>query len=121
MNGIGAMAKVLFDTDVLVDHLSGARSLDASFAGSSYSSISRAELYSWEGADEAVIDKLLDQFDEIAVDRAVAEEAGRVRRESRIRLPDALIAATSMLSKRPLMTRNRRDFRKVQRLRLYQP
>jgi predicted nucleic acid-binding protein len=112
------MAKVLFDTDVLVDHLRGAAAISSRFVGSAYSSISRAELYSWTAAEEDVIDRLLDQFDEVAVDRAVAEEAGRIRREARLRLPDALIAATAIVLKRPLMTRNIRDFRKVGRLRL---
>ena len=83
-----------------------------------YSSISRAELYSWRHADEAVIDRLLDQFEEVPVDRTVAEEAGRIRRETLIRLPDALIAASAITSKCPLFTRNVRHFKKVRRLRL---
>jgi predicted nucleic acid-binding protein len=112
------MAKVLFDTDVLIDHLSGAAPISSSLTGSAYSSISRAELYCWTAADEAVIDRLLEQFDEVPVDRAVAEEAGRIRRETSIRLPDALVAATAIVLKRPLMTRNIRDFRNVGRLRL---
>ncbi len=113
------MARVLFDTDVLVDHLEGSHPIAASFAGSTYSSISRAELYSWKEADESIIDRLLDQFEEIAVERSVAEEAGRIRREAGLRLPDALIAATAVLSKLPLFTRNVRDFRRVSRLRLH--
>jgi predicted nucleic acid-binding protein len=113
------MAKVVFDTDVLVDHLTRTRRIDPSLSGSCFSSISRAELYSWEDVDEAIVDRLLAQFEEIPVDRAVAEEAGRIRRETRLRLPDALIATTAILAKRPLFTRNRRDFRKVRRLRLH--
>lgn len=110
------MAKAILDTDVLIDHLRKVRPLDASFAGSGYSTVSRAELYSWEEVDETVIDRLLAQFEEIAVDRAVAEEAGRIRRETRIRLPDALIAATAILTKQPLLTQNQRHFKKVRRL-----
>jgi predicted nucleic acid-binding protein len=113
------MARVLFDTDVLVDQLQGKKPISPRFEGSAYSSISRAELYSWPRADERIIDRLLDQFEEIAVDRQIAEEAGRIRRETEIRLPDALIAATALVSKRPLHTRNRRDFSKVRRLRLH--
>ena len=113
------MARVLFDSDVLIDHLNGSAAIPPTFAGSSYSSISRAELYSWEHADEVLIDRLLDQFEEVPVDRRVAEEAGRIRRDASIRLPDALIAASAITSKRPLFTRNTRDFRKVPRLRLH--
>lgn len=113
------MPEVLFDTDVLVDHLQGTRPISAEFVGSAYSSISRAELYGGSNADEQIIDRLLDQFDEVPVNRPVAEEAGRIRRSTNVRLPDALIAATALLSKKPLFTRNLRDFRKVPRVRLF--
>lgn len=112
------MARVLFDTDILIDHLNGSARIPPAFAGSSYSSISRAELYSWGHAGERVIDRLLDQFEEVSVDRRIAEEAGRIRRETNIRLPDALIAASAIISKRRLLTRNTRHFKKVKRLRL---
>ncbi len=112
------MARVLFDSDILIDHLSGSAAIPSAFAGSSYSSISRAELYSWEHADERVVDRLLDQFEEVSVDREIAEEAGRIRRETSIRLPDALIAASAIMSKRPLLTRNVRHFKKIKRLQL---
>jgi prevent-host-death family protein len=42
------------------------------------------------------VSTLLAPFREIPVDRTVAERAGRIRRESGIRLPDALIAATAI-------------------------
>lgn len=115
------VAEVVLDTDVLVDHLQGTRTLDAEFTGSCYSSITRAELYGGKGADERVIDRLLGQFEEISVDQRVAEDAGRIRRITGIRLPDALIAATAILVKCPLFTRNIRDFRRVRRLALYRP
>ena len=110
--------RVLFDTDVLIDHLTDAsRSLPVEPQGV-YSSISRAELYSG-GGNEAVIDHLLDNFQEIPVDRSIAEEAGRIRRTTRVKLPDALIAATALVTGSKLMTRNVRDFRKVEGVRLY--
>jgi predicted nucleic acid-binding protein len=113
------VTRVLLDTDVLIDHLNGSRPISPKFDGSGYSSISRAELYSWSKADESVIDELLDQFEELPVDRAVAEEAGRIRRIKKVRMPDALIAATAITWKAPLFTRNRRDFQKIKRLRLH--
>lgn len=116
------MARVLLDTDVLIDHLTDvSRKLSTSLTDAAYSSITRAELYSAPGVDEAGIDRTLLLFDEIPVDRTIAEEAGRIRRTTRIKLPDALIAATAITSKRKLLTRNIRDFRKVKQLRVERP
>ncbi len=114
------MASVLLDTDVLIDHLvDPSRSITSSVGSAAYSSITRAELYSGINADEAVIDRLLVNFEEIPIDRSIAEEAGRIRRIVKIKLPDALIAATAIATKRHLYTRNVRDYKKVKRLKLY--
>lgn len=115
------MARVLLDTDVLIDHLtSKGRALSSEFSDAAYSSISRAELYSAPAVDEEIVDQLLIQFEEIGVDRVIAEEAGRIRRADKVKLPDALIAATAIVSKRRLFTRNLRDFKKIKRLSLYE-
>jgi toxin FitB len=111
------MARLLYDTDVLVDHLEGRRPLPAG-EDLAYSCISRAELYSWSGANEERIDTFLDPLEEIGVDREVAQEAGRIRRTTRIKLPDALLAAAVLLTRRHLVTRNAKDFRKVTGLKL---
>lgn len=115
------MARVLLDTDVLIDHLvDPSRGLSARLVGdAAYSSITRAELFSGQNADEGVIEDLLANFEEVPVDRSVAEEAGRIRRIVGVKLPDALIAATAIVTKRTLVTRNVRDFRKVKRLKLH--
>jgi predicted nucleic acid-binding protein len=47
-----------------------------------------------------------------------AERAGRIRRESGVRLPDALIAATTLEHGLSLVTPHRSDFEKIRRLRL---
>lgn len=111
------MARLLYDTDVLIHHLQGRRALPRG-EDLAYSCISRAELYSWAEADEDRIDGFLDPFEELIIDRNVAEQAGRIRRESRIKLPDALVAAAALLTRRQLVTRNARDFRKVKGLKL---
>lgn len=111
------MARLVFDTDVLIDHLDGRQRLPAG-EDLAYSCISRAELYSWSAANEELIDTFLDPLEEIEVDREVAQEAGRIRRATRIKLPDALVAAAALLTRRHLVTRNVEDFRKVTGLRL---
>lgn len=110
------MADVLVDTDVFIDHLRGAVALAPGRHRLSYSVITRAELVAGTTASAAVAD-LLAPFREIAVDRAVAERAGRIRREAGVRLPDALIAATALEHDLALATRNDRDFSRVRGLR----
>jgi predicted nucleic acid-binding protein len=112
------MARLLYDTDVLIDHLEGVRPLPPG-EDLAYTSVSRAELYSWKDADEPRIDRFLEPLEELTVDREIAEQAGRIRRDTRMKLPDALVAAAALLTRRQLVTRNRKDFRKVKGLRLH--
>jgi predicted nucleic acid-binding protein len=111
------VADILVDTDVFIDHLRGARQLAPGRHRLHYSVITRAELFAGNTASDLVT-TLLAPFREIPVDRTVAERAGRIRRESGIRLPDALIAATAIEHKLGLTTRNRSDFERVRSLRL---
>lgn len=115
------MADLLVDTDVFVDHLRGARELVAGRDTISYSVITRCELFAGAGAQEPAVELLLSPFAELSVDRRVAEAAGRIRRETGVRTPDALIAATALLHRLTLVTRNARDFERVPRLRSRAP
>jgi hypothetical protein len=107
----------LVDTDVFIDHLRGAAELKAGQHRLHYSVITRAELFAGSTATNAVA-TLLGPLREVSVDRAVAERAGRIRWETGVLLPDALIAATALEHGLQLMTRNRRDFARVRGLRL---
>ncbi len=82
-----------------------------------FSVVTRAELIAGNSATD-VVTTLLAPFKEISVDRAVAERAGRIQRESGVRLPDALIAATALEHGLSLVTRNRSDFDKIRQLRI---
>jgi predicted nucleic acid-binding protein len=101
------MADLLVDTDVFVDHLRGAVELRPARHRLHYSVITLAELFSGStGTDLAA--QLLSSFKEVGVDRAVAERAGRIRREFGLRLADALIAGTALEHGLALSTRNRK-------------
>jgi predicted nucleic acid-binding protein len=114
------VADILVDTDVFIDHLRGAHQLAPGRHRLHYSVITRAELFAGNTASD-LVSTLLAPFREIPVDRTVAERAGRIRRESGIRLPDALIAATAIEHHLGLATRNRSDFEPVRSLRLRDP
>ena len=111
------MADFLIDTDVFVDHLRGAKQLEPKSHRVHYSVVTRAELFAGNTTTETVR-LLLAPFREIDIGREIAERAGRLRRESGIRLPDALIAATAVEHKLSLFTRNRSDFEGVRGLRI---
>jgi predicted nucleic acid-binding protein len=113
----GIVADYLIDTDIFIDHLRGARTFDPKSHRVHYSVVTRAELFAGSRGSDAVR-TVLSPFREVEIDRAIAERAGRVRRETGIRLPDALIAATAVERKLSLFTRNRSDFEKVRGLRI---
>jgi len=111
------VADLLVDTDIFIDHLRGAVELRHGQHRLHYSVVTRAELYSGnDGTDRA--NQLLRPFREIPVSRAVAERAGRIRREFGLHPGDALIAGTALEHGLALVTGNQRDFKAVHGLRL---
>lgn len=115
------LARVLLDSDVLIDHLRGHRRYVRGSDEPHISSITRAELFAGRGVDERRIRRFLEPMVELPVDRVIAERAGRLRRAGELELPDALIAATALEHKLVLVTRNVRDFSEVGGLRLRAP
>ena len=110
----------LVDTDVFVDHIRGARRVPR-IAGS-YSVITRCELFAGDEKEEPAVRGLLALHEQIGVDDAIAERAGRMRRAAPgLRTPDALIAATALEHDLELITRNSRDFAGIRGLRLRDP
>jgi len=113
----GSVADLLVDTDVFIDHLRGAAELVPGRHRLHYSVVTRAELFAGNTATN-LSSQLLAPFRELAVDRAIAERAGRIAREFGVRLPDALIAATALEHGLGLVTRNLKHFDSVRGLRL---
>lgn len=87
----------------------------------SISAIVRAEVLAWgehTAASLTAARALLDVCHLVPVSAAIADEAARIRRETGLKLPDALIAATAVLQRATLVTANERDFRRVPELAL---
>jgi len=115
------MARILLDSDVLIDHLRGHRRYVRGSDEPHISTITRAELFAGRESDERRIRRLIDAITELAVDRLVAERAGRIRRTSRLPMADAVIAATAVEHRLVLVTRNTRDFAMVGGLKVRAP
>jgi predicted nucleic acid-binding protein len=105
----------LYDTNILVDYLSGVAAAKALLTDDPDPAIS---LITWMeiligAADDEEMDALrswLDRFEVCPIEPVVAERAVTLRRHRRIRLPDAIIQATAEVHNRLLFTRNTRDF-----------
>ncbi len=56
---------------------------------------------------------LEENFTFIPFDRQIARIAADIRRKTKIKFPDAAIAATALYTRTPLVTRNQQDFKKI--------
>ncbi len=107
--------KALFDTNILIDFLNGISEAKKEIESYRHRSISRI---SWMevmvGAenekDQKSAREFLEAFKMIEIDQEIAEEGVRIRQKEKIRLPDALIAATAQVHHCLLVTRNSKDF-----------
>jgi hypothetical protein len=101
-----------------VDHLRGHKRFVAGKDDVYVSAVTRAELFSGRGVEERRVRRLLEPMTSVAIDTAIAERAGRLRRATTCRLPDAMIAATAIELRLTLVTRNIRDFDGMRGLRM---
>jgi len=107
--------KALFDTNILIDYLNGigaARNELALYEQPMISSITWMEvMVGASGADEeARLRDFLNRFVVLPVDIDVSGRAVELRRQYRMRLPDAMIWATARCAAALLVSRNTRDF-----------
>ncbi len=123
------MEQMLVDTSILVDILRGRRASilqgkddDTDFA---ISVITYMELLqgSRNKAETAKIEKIREVFRLIHLDLRISEQSVSLIRQyslsHRLQIPDALIAATSLMLNIPLLTLNQKDFHYISGLKLY--
>ncbi len=105
---------VLFDTNILIDYLSGipqARLEMERYSQRAISIITWMEVMAGTTQeDEKQIRAFLLTFSILPVIDEIAERAFVLRRQRKIKLPDAIIQATAQEEDRLLITRNTRDF-----------
>jgi len=106
--------KALFDTNILIDYLNGieqAREELERFPEVLISIITWTEvMVGTKPEEEIAVRRFLARFKQIPIDQKVAERAVLIRRETRIRLPDAIIRASAELESALLVSRNTKDF-----------
>lgn len=123
------MVKVyLVDTNVLIDYLNNklpdhsARLFEN--IEINLSIISKIELLAWKEASQEqidIIESFLDTTIILGLSESVARKTIEIRKTHRVKLPDAIIAATAMTNDLALVTRNVSDFKSINGLQRINP
>jgi predicted nucleic acid-binding protein len=112
MNGV----KVFIDTNIAIYWLKGDPVITEFLEGKDIylSFITEMELLSYQGLDkgeEKVITQLLDELFIIELNNNIKKKAIKLRKESAIKLPDAIVVASASFNGLPLMTSDKKLFK----------
>lgn len=121
--------RVLFDTNIFIEHLHGAAHVAPFFAAVQHGSyeiavsvVTEYELLRFPRIDASEEDEILlltAPLHVLGIDRHTARLAALISRgHPNIGMADTFIAATAIANGLPLLTRNVRDFRKIHELKL---
>jgi predicted nucleic acid-binding protein len=108
------MVKALVDTNILIDYLAGedrAREELDRYADVAISIITWMEvMVGVSPATDVATRAFLSRFTLMDLDETIAEDAIRLRRKHRMKLPDAIVWASAHKDGRLFVTRNSKDF-----------
>jgi predicted nucleic acid-binding protein len=117
----------LIDTNIII-YLTKKRLKTSDFAkkdGNLYiSSISYIETlgYSFRSQnEEREVAEFCEMFERIFLTREIERQTILIRKSNKIKLPDAIIAATAMVYSLTLVTHNVDDFKNIQGLKIFNP
>lgn len=112
-----------FDTNIIIYYLKGDRgavSLVSNILERNVpiyvSTITEIELFGFSGlsaGETRQIEAILNTVSIISLDSRIARLAGFLRRQYRLKIADSVIAATALFTGTMLITRNIRDFKKI--------
>jgi predicted nucleic acid-binding protein len=120
--------KIIVDTSIIIDILRNVKaSIDLIQKLSKenllfISGITEAELFSGKDADnerkKEKILELLSYFQKINPNNEILQKAGEFRRKYNVSLLDCIIAATAYYLNAEILTKNEKDFSKIEEVRL---
>ncbi|PQV58028.1 hypothetical protein CLV53_12413 [Sediminibacterium magnilacihabitans] len=116
------------DTNAVIDYLSNKLPANASdlldLGELEISVITRIELLAWRNADKqqlAVLEEFISNVTVWNLDEPIILKGIEVRKVNKLKLPDAIIAATALVHNLDLVTRNIDDFKNIDDIRLVNP
>ncbi len=110
------MIDAVFDTNILIDYMLGvekAKHTLTQFQDPAISIVTWIELLvgARNSQEEQSLEGFLARFTHIDIDTVLARRAARIRRQHRLKLPDAIVLATAEELNCPLVSRNEAAFR----------
>jgi predicted nucleic acid-binding protein len=121
---------MLVDSNEIIDYVSNripeksAKQLDNYFNSNfSVSIISKIEVLGFNTLDYEMeqLESFIQLSSIVYMDEAVADKTIEIRRMKRIKLPDAIIAATALVQNCILLSHNTTDFNKIEGLQVLDP
>jgi predicted nucleic acid-binding protein len=117
----------LLDTNTIIDYLGGKfysnakNNLDKIIDEEiNISVINKIELLSFSKLEQNLFD-FVNESNVYKLDEDIVDQTIKIRKEHRIKLPDAIIAATALLFNFTLITNNTKDFKKLEQLNVINP
>lgn len=123
-------AQYLIDSNAIIDYLSekiptaGLKFMDAVIdLGPNVSVITKIEILGFptQIEEEQLLKDFINEALIIPLSEPVVEQTILLRKSYKIKLPDAIIAATALVHELDLVTRNREDFSKISNLTVLNP
>ncbi|GAC1501589.1 MAG: type II toxin-antitoxin system VapC family toxin [Chamaesiphon sp.] len=123
--------RYLYDTNIFIYYLADEPTVNSLFTEDFLnlhdvlvSPIVRIELLSFSSLseeEEQSIEDLLSQFSSVPLSREIEDQTLQLKRRYKIKLPDAIIAATALHQDAFLVTRNVSDFQGIAGLKIENP
>jgi len=125
-------ARYILDTNIIIYYLKGQMPSNTAIfiekklflENPNLSVITEIELLGWEKASDGQIEVLRDfikNSNVLELDENVKNKAIEIKRNYKIKLPDAVIAATALVYDLELITRNVKDFESIVELKIKNP
>lgn len=117
------------DSDIFIDFLRGREQALEYFEKNQteilFSAVTEAELLSGKKCNDQkekeLVLHVLSRFKKIPVDNPLVQIGGDLRRVYGLELPDAIIAASAIMTNSTLVTRNLKDFKMIKELAISSP